>query len=307
MTLLAQAAQAGTLDALVEAIRSLPWAAHALATGGLIAGLILWAMGRRVLRPIFAVIGALTGGGLGFFVLPAIGPATIAGVPAPFLGLFVGGVLGIVGAYVLYRFAVAISFAAVAGLAGILIAASALHLQPEAKGATEAALDSARQRLAEAEQEHTAAMATPEAQPPPRSTEQKILNDAGQRARAFLNALADEFQSRWGALPARSRLIVLLSAVGGTGLGLMLGLLMPTRSAAAVTACFGSAVWLPSAVWLTSVLALPGRGLLDLGALAWLITWIVVATLGFVVQMTGSAKKAKPAAKAQGESKPNPG
>lgn len=304
MPLLAQAAQSGTLDALVESIRSLPWAAHALATGGLVAGLVLWAMGRRVLRPIFAFIGALTGGGLGFFVLPAVGPSTIAGVPAPFLGLFIGGVLGIVAAYVLYRFAVAISFGAVAGLAGILIAASALHLQPEARGATEAALDSARQRLAEADQEHAAAMAPLDRQPKP-PEDGRILKDAGQRARAFLEALADEFQTRWGALPARSRLIVLLSAVGGTGLGFLLGLLMPTRSAAAVTACFGSAVWLPSAVWLTSVLALPGRGLLDLSALAWLITWIVVATLGFVVQMTGGAKKPKPGAKPQAEGKPS--
>jgi hypothetical protein len=299
---LAQAAQPGTLDALVESIQSLPWAAHALAIAGLTAGLILWAMGRRVLRPIFCVLGAITGAGLGFVAIPSTGWTHIGSIPSPFVGLFAGGTAGAVVGFVLYRFAVAISFAVVASLAGVLISAASLQLSPQAQDAAGAAVESYRQRLAEHDKEHVAATA-PRESPVAESPERRLARDAAERAQTFLQALGSELQSRWTALPARSRFIVLLSGVAGLGIGFLTGLVMPARSAAAVTAAFGSAVWIPSGVWLSSVLDLPGRGLLDLGPTVWLAAWVVVAAIGFVVQMTGTARRK---GDASGKPKPHP-
>ena len=297
MILLAQTA-AGPLDALAESIRSLPWAAHALAGVGLTAGLILWAMGRQVLRPVFCILGAVIGGGMGFFFLPLLAPATVWDIPTPLLGLGAGSILGAASAFGLYRFAVAISFASVTALGGILISVVTLQLTTQATDATSAALGAARQHLAQLDQEHAAAVAPP----PPvvqlqDSRAQALARDAAERARAFLGALGSEFGTRWESLPGQSRAIVLMSTVGGAFVGFLLGVLMPARSAAAVTAGFGGAVWLPSAVWLSSLLHLPGRGLMDLSATAWLIAWVVVALIGFTVQMSG--RKPAPAASAK--------
>lgn len=238
---------------------------------------------------------------MGFFFLPLITPAEAWGIPTPLLGLGTGAIVGATSAFGLYRFAVAISFASVTALAGVLISVTALQLSPQANEATHAAMDSASRHLAQLDQEHADALAGPP--PPPAAVQlqdsraQALARDAAGRARAFMSALGDEFGSRWDTLPGQSRTIVLMSTVGGALFGFLMGLLMPTRSAAAVTAGFGGAVWLPSAAWLSSLIHLPGRGLMDLSATSWLIAWAVVALIGFTVQMSG--RKAAPAERAK--------
>jgi hypothetical protein len=293
---LAQTA-AGPLDALAESIRSLPWAAHALAGVGLTAGLILWAMGRQVLRPVLCILGAVVGGGAGFFLLPLVTPAEVWEVPTPLLGLGVGSIMGAASAFGLYRFAVAISFASVTALAGVLVSVVTLQLTTQATDATTAALDAARQHLSQLDQEHQAALAPPPAAQLQDTRAQALARDAADRARAFLSALGSEFGTRWESLPGQSRAIVLMSTLGGAFVGFLMGVVMPTRSAAAVTAGFGGAVWLPSAVWLSSLLHLPGRGLMDLSATTWLVAWVVVALIGFTVQMSGRKPAAAPSKK----------
>ncbi len=293
MALQEMLATIGTVDELAAAVRSLPWAAHALAAGGLVSGLILWCIGRKVLKPIYATIAGLAGGAFGFFGLPLTGLDYVASIPSPYVGLAIGGVLGLVIGVALYRFAVAVSFGAAAGLAGILISATALNLQPQAREATRAAIAALEQQMADVEAEHAAAV-QPAEPPSPEAKQQGAAQAVADQAKAFLSALGEEFSSRWAALQAGDRIVVLGSGAFGIGLGVILGLIMPVRSAMAVTAMFGSAVWLVSAVWLLNAVDSPGRELLDRGAAGWLVIWTAVALIGFIVQRSGLPGKKSP-------------
>src|SRR5262249_48063365 len=113
----------GPVSQTVEHLRSLPWAAHGLAGIALLAGLILWLIGRRVLKPIIVIIFALAGGGAGLLLSPLVGAAGGVGV---YTGTVVGLALGAVIGLVLYRFSMAVGLGAVLGIAAPLTAAVVL-------------------------------------------------------------------------------------------------------------------------------------------------------------------------------------
>ncbi len=292
----------GSIDALAASIQGLPWAAHWVAVAAVVAGLLLWGVGRQVLKPLFCLIGGIAGGVGGFFAASLLGIEQLGTVPGPFVGLGVGGVLGMAVAASLFNFAVAVGFGVVAGLSGVLVSATVLDLHTEPRTGIDAAIGLPRERLVHIDAEHavilaqlqTAPRGTPEAA---RGTPEAESSGGSltERARALASGLGEEFRSRWDTLDPRSQFIVALAGLGGAGAGFLIGLLLPGRSAAAATALLGSAVWLTGGVWLAGALDVPGREFLDRGPKEWLIIWLSVAGVGLAVQLQGmgSGKKAE--------------
>lgn len=300
----------GVTTGLTSAVQALPIAAHLLAGGVLGAGLILWCMGRRVVKPGFALVGGLVGGGAGFLLGPALGPAEIGGFPTPYVGLGVGAALGLIAGVMLFRFAVAISTGAVLGLAGVLVSLIVMT-SPETQAEAGDAIGAAALQTFQGAEDGSAGETSggggdPAALAPPppaeftpsvdsalsEETKQK-MRAVAERVEAFLVALGDELRPRWEALPGRARLTILAAGLGGSVAGFLLGLVMPQRSSAAMTALFGAAVWLPAAVWLAHAFDAPGRQLLNLSALGWTVAWVIMAAIGFAAQVSGMRRPKK--------------
>lgn len=289
-----------SIDALTASVQALPWSAHAVAGTAVVVGLLLWGVGRQVLKPLFCVIGGIAGAIGGFFAAGMIGVERIGDVPTPFAGLGVGGVLGMGIAASLYNFTVAVGFGAVAGLTGILVSATWLELHGQALAPERAAITVQHDRLAAIDAEHALILARPErAERTGRAARDADRSDQGdsagvaltEQARELAWALADEARARWGTLDPRSQMVIALSGLGSAFVGFLIGLVLPGRSAAAATALLGSAVWITGAVWLAGALDAPGREYLDRGPKEWLIVWLGVACVGLGLQLRGLASR----------------
>lgn len=254
-------------------VSSLPMAAHILAGVGLVAGLVLWFMGRKVLRPIFCIFGALGGAWAGFFLMPHAAE-TFFGVPSPYIGLAVGGVLGMGTAVMLFRFAVAISTGLALGLAGILIAATYLHFVPQHDPARDGPPRQSVSGIAPLSLTGEQKKAVVEA-----------ARSMAAEVKGFVAEKAQDLRDSWDKLSGHEQVVMGVSGLGAALAGFFLGLFMPVRSSAVATALFGSAVWLASAAWIITAASLPGHGHLNQTAVVWLVVWLVVATLGVALQV----------------------
>jgi hypothetical protein len=258
-------------------LQSLPVAIHIFAGLGLVGGIVFWVLGRKLLRPGFAFIGGVAGGFVGFFLFPTFAPPEVFGAPSPYIGLAAGAGLGIVAGVVLYRFAVAIVTSGALGMAGVLVAATALHFGPVQNAPTMVAEGPAKA----AEQAKEAEKKTP----PP---------ELAEVVTGFLNEAAGGVQAEWSELPPHNRMVISASAAGAGFFGFLVGLLFPKRSAAISTALFGAAVWLPCSLWMVNAAEAPGREFLNQGgAIGWLVVWLTVSALGFAFQAGMGREKAE--------------
>ena len=265
------------------ALRSLPAAAHILVALGLGAGLVLWLVGRVVLRPVFGFIGCLIGGSVGFFALPAAGPETLFGFPSPYAGLLIGAVLGLLAGILLYRFALAILMSLVVGLAGVLAAGVYLDSQEVNTAAANARAGIRAPALEEAEKLHLSKDMT-------RDQVNETAQTVASQVRVFLDARSEELSASWSQIPAAHRVTLVISGLAGSLAGFLLGLLAPKKSAAGATALFGSGLWLPCLGWILSSLGVGGVDITQRSPTVWLIVWFVAAAIGFAVQTSGIGK-----------------
>jgi hypothetical protein len=306
-----------TTKDLSASLEHLPPVAHLLAAAGVVIGLVLWAVGRKILRLVFAALGSLAGGGAGFFLLPTVAPEVIGGFPSPHVGLIVGGLIGVTLGIVLFRFAVGILLAIGMGVAATLIGAAAVQFQPvtdsEALRRDYEALSAPLQMplpdptVPEAEPageidppRERAPPAEPEGPPPPAADQDqlrsmlKAAEPVAERVRLFIQARADEFGEAWGQLSGRQQATVVSAALAGVAAGFILGLLFPAKSSAAATAMVGAAVWMPCLTWLWRAMDAPGaEQLVTLAPALWLAAWVLAAFLGFAIQSVGLVKRRK--------------
>jgi len=95
-------------------------AGQGLAAAGLVLGLVLWFTGGKILKTGVVLSGLLAGACFGYLALPGIGADETFGYEAPYAGLACGAIIGMLGAVLLYRFAMVIAGVASFGVAGLL-------------------------------------------------------------------------------------------------------------------------------------------------------------------------------------------
>lgn len=280
--LLAWVSQAGTT------LRELPVGVHGGAVGTLIAGLVLWLFGSKVLKPMLALAGAAIGGALGAVILPQWSPGQIGGFASHYVGLAGGVLVGILAALIFFRFAMAVAGGAGMAMLGALGVAAYLSLTPGAlpwrapepgtPGTGEqinARIQSAAGELARSVDQFTKNEV---------ATTQPAGGSLPQTGTAY-EELKAELGDLWSRTPQRSQVLLIAGAGLGALIGILIGQIMPNKAAAVLTSMAGSAMALASVTWLARAFEAPFRGVLDQGPLIWLAVWAILAVIGVVVQL----------------------
>ena len=301
--------------------------ARVIALTGLMSGLVLWLVGGRVLRLAFAVLGTAMGAFMGLILLPLTGMAPIetgwASLPTlspEQLGLFAGGLLGLVFSVALFRAVMAIGaglvFAGVGVLAGLIFISQSPASPPggeaqPADGVDSAYLESidsdassAGETVSIEDMVTTSALEQARAWSESRGQEvidggldtaehagfdvdqaRQQLANAAEKSSAFLHKTGQAFRRHWDSLEVRQRLLLLGSSLAGLAAGLLFGLVAPNRSAALISSMGGSAVVIGCGLMLADSYGLGSHALLDQPAPTWAIVWGVASALGLVFQV----------------------
>lgn len=308
---------------LVERLQSLPLEVHGVVGLTLVAGLLMWAWGWRVLKPMTVVVSALAGAYAASLVAPSLGLAENVKIEAIVLA---GFALGSLAGLLVYRSAMALGCGVVVAVAAPLVAS--VVLAPESAGGdSEGQLALEEQYLNGVEvayadypedletgvqtrrvaagirdlmREATGTAANEESDAGlgaaalgnelPGDEAESGDDDSGPVARLkrFVGAVAEEAQVHWNALPERHRFVYGTASIAGLAVGVMIGLVLPGRAAGAVTSLFGAAVWLPCFVWLSGAWSMPWRDALGrLDGRGWLIVWGVASVTGMALQWRG--------------------
>lgn len=279
---------AGTdIAPLVSSLQALPIGVHVVLGIGLAAGLVLWLAGQKVVRPIFVVIGLVLGAAIGFFTAPLLAIDPIHDIPTPYLGMGAGALFGLGTSVALFRFAMAIGAAAVVAIAGMLGTATYLaQTQPAPAQPTrevERSSEPSPPREVAGEQEDSPDDVT------------RWARESAARTRDFLSRAGDAAGERWDRVPGEHRLMVAAGGLGGAMCGFLLGVFVPRRAAALVTALGGSAMWLSCAAWVAHATGAPGLAFFAQPARVWLVVWPATAAVGTLIQWIGIARARKSA------------
>jgi hypothetical protein len=255
----------------------------------LIAGLTLWAFGRRVLKPAMILTTGLCSAGLVTLMLAPL--ADSAGVSRWVLaggGLVAGLILGVL----VYRLAIGLVFGTLAASLGALIAAASTNLSmPDP--------NMYRSGYLVQDQSVTDADAPPNAPPDARP---QITDPPTEAAAEAGHAIRDWLSDGWAQASPTQRRALLAGSGAGFVIGGLLGILLPAWTAGLVTAAVGAAVFIPAGVVLMHAASMPGREKLNLTPLGWILTWVILTLVGVAIQWWGLGKRkpepapAKPAA-----------
>ena len=255
----------------------------------LIAGVLLWVSGRRVLKPIFAVLGALAGGFLGHTVMPAVGIDHIFGVSGDVAGAAVGGTLGALAAILVFRVAIGVLAAAVVGGLAVLGASIFVQTRPMPEPAPNPNPASPFVETRPADPSSESDLISPD------SFTLGDANDAIKEPGKFAGDLYRGIKAEvWDPLSTSDRALLTASGLAGIVAGLALGVLAPKKSTALVTAFAGAGMWLPATYFLSQALTVPGRALLERTPIEWLVIWFGVALTGLFIQWRGLTDRRKP-------------
>jgi hypothetical protein len=249
----------------------LPLSAHAIVLGVFVGGVILWLFGQKSMRLGFTLVGLFGGGFLGLVI-----PAAFAMPVPPLVGALIGGVLGLIIGATLFRATVATSLAIILAIVAPLVAAAAMGLK----------FDPDQSRFPEIE------LSLPDSADDKPDDAAELIEQSGQKLRAFLAHLGDDLRPQWEALPQKQRTTLIASAIVGALMGAGLGGLMPKRMAALMTGFVGAALLLPSGAWLLSAASSDAQKWLPKEPLAWIAVWVVLGVIGAFVQWGRSKRRA---------------
>jgi MFS family permease len=309
----------------VAGLTDMTMAAHTIAWGTLIAGLLLWLFGHKLIKPMFALAG-LIGGALtiGTLIHPML-PEAVFGAPSAWAALAIGGIFGLLAGFVLYRFAMAFAGGIVFASVGLLGAAAYVH---HASGSLPSLIDSFTAPATPSESD-TPAPSSPAAyerqaalwlaawqadKAAPTSGEgvSKVLSspeaqkaadalaEFSATARERATAIATDLKAKFDALAPRDQLIIAGGGILGGLIGLLAGLVKPKKTAAILSALLGSAIALVSLTWTSREYDLPIESYLQHTPMRWLGIWLITAGVGLAIQLM-MMKKLPPPPVASGE------
>lgn len=277
----------------------------------LLAGLLLWIMGARVIKPVFFLFGLAIGGFVGTTLMPLIGfPSFEAGgvtISPSVIGLVCGGVIGALCALAMFRLVIAMTSACAFAVAGVVGALIFLHYNPTVGDGdpsdTEAALvesgesgvsglaNSLNDDVTREAAERSVDMLDRDGKILDEDTKQQ-LKDAAERSRQFLSDLGKTISDELERRPTRDKMIGFSAGFAGFAFGLLIGVVLPKRTTALVTSLFGSAVCMAS----TSALLTASNGerpeYLNQSATVLAIIWVVLTGIGLMIQLGFITKRA---------------
>lgn len=299
-----------------QGLEAHPWAVHS-AVGVVFAfGIVLWLFGKKLMRTGFVLIGLFAGALIGHLLPPELHIAS-----EPLLMVGIGAVMGAILGWLCFRIFVAHCLGTVLSIVSVVgvtvwmqVPRPEFHsdeivpeLRLESSPVDEAetlrdendffaervsqAIDAARERLRGSGDPGRAATGT--------ELEQLITPEEAQRATADLlqslvSNLGDQVGRFWEEdLTPRMRLGLALASIGGYLVGLVLGMLLPTRAAAVTTAIVGPAVWIPSGVYLMHAIGLEYAQRLPAEPIFWVKVWLVAAVVGMAFQLMLVGKRSK--------------
>lgn len=285
----------------------------------LMAGVLLWIMGARVIKPVFFLLGLAIGGFVGATLMPLIGfpDIDLGGVTftPTVVGLVCGGVIGSLCSLAMFRLVIAMTSAIAFAAAGVVGALIFLHYNPTIgegdPSATETALVESGEDIASATSTLNDAITREAAERASNLLDQdgtildedakQQLKDAAARSKEFLEqmgrTISDELEKR----PTRDKMIASSAGFAGLALGLLIGVVMPKRTTALVTSLFGSAVCMASTSALLTARSGERPDYLDQSAMVWAMIWILLTGIGLMIQLGFITKKTNNARTGDGD------
>ena len=292
-----------TTTAMLTLAQSLPEGGSVPLGVALMAGLLLWLVGARVIKPVFFLLGLAIGGFVGTTILPLTGLPTFhpggVEITPGVTGLICGGILGALVSLAMFRLVIAFTSAFAFAAAGIVGALIFLHFNPTLTDGdltdTEAALvqsgdslagitTSLSEKINRQAAERSVDLLDKDNKVFDEETKQQ-LKDAATRSKEFVEHMYDTIKADLDRRPARDKLIALSAGFAGLALGLLIGVVMPKRTTALVTALFGSAVCLAASAALLTARSGQRPEFLDQSAVVWGIGWGVLTAIGLMVQL----------------------
>ena len=271
-----------------------------LASGGLlIAAIVLWLVGGRLMRAASVVSLAIAGAALAYTA-----PAELNIDLHPLLTAALGLILGAFAGAILFRFSMAATLAVAltcAVVTSVALARDLHHRAPEAVRPVDtqsllssaAALQSGDQSVYISRSGADEAPATP-ANSRPADDATAAINTAMNRVLDVVSVAADDAQARWNTLEADDRSALRLAALAGAFFGFGLGMMAPLFAASVVTSALGSALFLASGAALASARDWSLSDRLPTTVPAWAVLWLALTVIGTCVQSTPCGSKRKP-------------
>ena len=242
----------------------------------LLAGVVLWSMGVKILRPALGLAGLFIGAVLGWLTWTQVGDA------APMWALMLG--FGIVVACVsmlVYRMVLASLLATFLSIF-FMVAAWSSMAPVDVGGPPPPPLIDLGALVVGAEPMAAGTLIDSA------DLQDDDLMTAGARhaqsAQRVLQERAGLLQQSWARLEPRSRLVVLGSILAGLLLGLIISTFAQRTSAILVTSILGSLLVLGSLSRLVTVSGAPTHALQDTWVLLPLVCWAALAGLGIFTQ-----------------------
>ena len=278
------------VNEIVAAIQNHPLWAHAGLFTLLIAGAMLWIAGRRVLKPTFAVLGALAGGFLGNAIVPGMGIDSMFGLSGGMAGAAVGGALGALAAILIFRVAIGVLAAIVVSGLAILAASIFIQTSEPPPSVTDAPSESALVEPENSLDEDSSTWRDGLRDDVTQGAKDIAAGEkeAGQFVTDLYRGLKAEL---WDPLEAGDKMLLTSSGLAGFVGGLALGVFAPKKTTALVTAFAGAGMWLPALYFLSQSLDLPGKAMFERKPIEWLAIWLVISMTGLFIQWQGLKKK----------------
>jgi hypothetical protein len=293
-----------TLFTPLSLAQSLPQGGSVPLGVALMAGLLLWIMGARVIKPVFFLFGLAIGGFVGTTLMPLIGfPSFEVGgmtISPSVVGMVCGGIIGALCALAMFRLVIALTSAFAFAVAGVVGAMIFLHYSPtttdsdlsdtesalveSGEGAVNGFTTSLNDEITREAAERSVDMLDQDGNILDEDTKQQ-LKDAAERSRQFLSDLGGTVSDELAKRPTRDKMIGFSAGFAGFAFGLLIGVVLPKRTTALVTSLFGSAVCMAS----TSALLTASNGTrpeyLNQSATVLAIVWVLLTGIGLMIQL----------------------
>lgn len=282
----------------------LPWLLILPLGIAVLAGVVLWVSGGRLIRPALGLVGVLVGSTVGWVAGQAfnLGLATwaVVAVAAVIVGFLASRADRMAVPALL---ALMLGVAAPTGLMVVLIAIDAFSGDepPSAGPATMAAEDplaedswiaGAPDYLVDFLEQVREVGSPPDNGARAKRPLDEVIPERVAEARGEADLIWAAAQRAWDKAPQKLAAGLAGSSLVGALVGLIVGVVAPTFSAALVTALIGSALWLRCGGVLVTMVGLPGGSVLPRTVPGWLLVWIAASVIGLGIQWMYRAKPA---------------